>query len=673
VTKPVLSVSKEGPRYAIGIDLGTTNTALAFRLLAEADPGASAAGARGEVFPVPQLVRPGEIEPRPLLPSFLYRPHPAELAAGQTALPWSTSDHPDASNHLDALVGEAARTLGALTPIRLVSSAKSWLSHPTLDRRAASLPVGSPEEVPRISPLDASARYLAHLRESWNHAVAKGDPALALERQTVTLTVPASFDAVARELTVEAARKAGLPDPLLLEEPQAALYAWVDAMGDRWRKEVRPGDLILVVDVGGGTTDLSLIAVVDRKGDLGLERVAVGDHILLGGDNMDLALAHLLAEKLAKAGRRLDRWQILGLTHGAREAKEALFADPAMPTHPVTVPGRGSSLVGGALRTELTRGELVATLVDGFFPRVDAAARPVAARRTGLTTLGLPYASDAAVTRHLAAFLARHRQGLTGETAPGIALGGEAFLHPTAILFNGGVMKARELEERVLEVVSGWVEAEGGRAPKRLPDADPDLAVARGGATYGLVRAGRGIRIRGGTARAYYVGVEAAMPAVPGLAPPIRALCVAPMGMEEGTTVDLPAEELGVVVGEPAQFRLFGTTNRHEDRAGSIVEDERALDELPLVEATLPAEGRAPGEVVPVHLRSHVTEIGTLELECVEPGGKAWRLEFNLRQGAPGNGGSGAPGPGEPGDDVEPGAGAGDDERGSGRAARDVR
>jgi hypothetical protein len=612
---------KANARYAVGIDLGTTNSALAYRPLGADDSSTPI------VFQIPQLVRPGEIAARTLLPSFLYLPHPSELPAGSTALPW----HADAPE----IVGELARALGALTPVRLVSSAKSWLSHPALDRRAASLPAASPAEVPKVSPLDASARYLEHLRAAWAHDVARGDAALALEAQEITLTVPASFDAVARELTVEAARKAGLGDVALLEEPQAALYAWVDVMGDRWRKELRPGDLVLVIDVGGGTTDFSLIAVVDRDGDLGLERVAVGDHILLGGDNMDLALAHALAGKLEREGRRLDRWQLVALTHGTREAKEVLFADRSRTAYPVAVPGRGSSLVGGAIRTELTREELVGALVDGFFPEVPASARPAAQRRIGLTTLGLPYAADPAVTRHLAAFLARHRQAITEDNAPGLRLAGKAFLHPTAVLFNGGVMKARELEARILEVVGGWVEAEGGEPPRRLPESDPDLAVALGASTYGRVRAGQGIRIRGGTARAYYVGVEAAMPAVPGLPPPVRAVCLAPIGMEEGTQADLPGEELGLVVGEAAQFRLFASAIRREDRVGDVVEDERELTEMPPVEATLPADGRPPGEVVPVRLRAHVTELGTLELTCVDREDHAWRLEWNLREARP--------------------------------------
>ncbi|MBI5548052.1 MAG: Hsp70 family protein [Deltaproteobacteria bacterium] len=614
--------SDKKARYAVGIDLGTTNSALAYLPLDEEE-------AKGppQVFAVPQLTHPGQVEERPLLPSFLYVPHETEFTPGSLKLPW------DAGRSF--AVGELARGHGGLTPIRLVSYAKSWLCHPALDRRSAMLPAGSPDEVPKMSPLEASSRYLAHLREAWNHAVAKGDPALALEKQDVTLTVPASFDAVARELTVEAAAQAGLPHLTLLEEPQAALYAWVEAMGDKWRKQVKPGDLILVVDVGGGTTDLSLIAVVEQDGELGLQRVAVGDHILLGGDNMDLALAHALEQKLAKAGKKIDRWQFLALTHGARQAKEALFGDPKKAAFPISIPGRGSSLVGGAIKTELTREELTGTLVDGFFPRVEASAKPLAQKRLGLTTLGLPYASDPGVTRHLAAFLTRHRGAIDAQATSSLKLAGKSLLHPTAILFNGGVMKACELEQRVVEVIGSWVEAEGGQRPTVLPGSELDLAVAQGAACFGRVKNGKGIRIRGGTARAYYVGIETAMPAVPGMPPPLKALCLAPMGMEEGTSAELPAQELGLVVGEPAQFRFFASSVRRDDKVGALVEQwEDELEEMPHVEATLKADGAEAGQVVPVHLRAHVTEIGTLAMECVERSGKAWKLEFNLRGAA---------------------------------------
>jgi len=624
VSPPTTRTSSTGrPRHAVGLDLGTTNSALATLPLGEA-------GARPEVLGIPQVVQPGQVEPRPLLPSFLYLSHPAEFAAGALRLPWDEAR--------DYLVGELARSHGGLAPVRLVSSAKSWLCHPGIDRRQPALPVGSPAEVPRVSPLEASARTLQHLREAFDFSLGRGEPSRGLARQELVLTVPASFDAVARELTVEAAALADLDRVTLLEEPQAALYAWVEGQGDAWRQQVRVGELILVCDVGGGTTDFCLIAVVDRDGELGLERVAVGDHILLGGDNMDLALAHLLQQKLAQAGKKLDPWQLLTLIHGARVAKERLFAEPTRESLPVTVPGRGSRLIGGTLKTELTQAELAQTLLEGFFPACAATEAPFTSRRSGLTQLGLPYAQDPAVTRHLAAFLRRQRQALQGEAGRAgvlaqVRLEGRELLHPTAVLFNGGVMRAPQLEARVLSVLQGWIAAAGGTPPRKLPAADLDTAVALGGACYGRVRQGQGIRIRGGTARAYYIGIEKALPAVPGLAPPLQAVCLAPMGMEEGTSTTLPALEVGVVVGEPAEFRLFASSVRRADVAGDLGDaPELELTELPSLETTLPPAGRPAGAVVPVQLQADVTELGTLQLGCREAGGEVWKLEFNLRK-----------------------------------------
>lgn len=595
--------------FFLGLDLGTTNSALAFA--ADDDD----VQARPEPFPVRQVVHAGETAPEPLLPSFVYLPSEVELPAGALALPW------DAARPF--VVGAFARERGAQVPARLVSSAKSWLSHGGVDRRSPILPWQAPEEVPKISPVEAASRYLAHLREAWNAE----HPDAPLEAQDLVVTVPASFDAVARELTVEAAARAGLGERMtLLEEPQAALYAWI-AASPAWREQVAPGDLILVCDLGGGTTDFSLIAVLEEAGELSLRRVAVGDHILLGGDNMDLALAYAVKGKLEAEGARLDDWQLRALTHGCRTAKEALLADPSLEAQPVVVPGRGSRLVGGTLRTELTRAEVEGTLVDGFFPEVDADARPVTPRRVGLTALGLAYASDPGVTRHLAAFLGR-QVGAAADLPPEVHAEGRSFLHPSAILFNGGVTKADLLRRRIVDVVTGWIEAEGGRPPKVLEGADPDLAVARGGAYYARVRAGHGVRIRGGTARAYYVGIERAELAVPGVPPRLDAVCVAPFGMEEGTEVALP-QTLGLVVGEPAAFRFFASSTRRTDIVADVVPDAEGLEELAPIETTL--EGEA-GRVVPVELHARVTEIGTLALSAVNPEtGERWKLEFDVR------------------------------------------
>ncbi|MDB5215367.1 MAG: DnaK-related protein [Myxococcaceae bacterium] len=617
------------PRYVVGIDLGTTHTALAYAPIRE---DATAPSAPVEVLGIPQLVAQGTVESRELLPSFFYVAHESD---GPQALPWDKKR--------TYVVGEHARTRGVDAPARVIASAKSWLCHPTVDRRGAILPAGAPEDVERISPVEASWRYLEHLIEAWDHVVAKGDPELALSKQSVVLTVPASFDAAARELTTEAAYAAGLEELTLLEEPQAAFYAWLAMRGDDWRKDVKVGDAVLVVDVGGGTTDFSVIAAVEKEGELALERVAVGDHILLGGDNMDLLLAHVVEQKMVAdaeaAGKtlELDRWQRVALQHAARAAKERLLGDNKAKTAPIAIAGKGSKLVGSTLRAELTRDEVTNAIVDGFFPVVDAEARPTTRARAALTQLGLPYAQDPAVTKHLAALLARHADAL-GKLGGGGKKGAvPKMLHPTRILFNGGVMKSGVLRERLVSNLATWMESEGAPAPRVLEGTDLDLAVARGAAAYGLARRGRGVRIRGGTGRAYYVGIEGAVPAIPGLEPPVTALCVAPFGMEEGTAAEVPGQELGVVVGEKVRFRFFGSSVRRKDAVGTALERWKSdeLDELAPIEVDLPAEGRSQGDVVPVRLRSSVTEVGTLLLEAVplQPRKKdeRWKVELSVR------------------------------------------
>jgi Hsp70 protein len=610
------------PRYSIGIDLGTTHCALSYVDLFASD-GEKTSQA---VLPIMQLTAPGAMEALDLLPSFLYLPHPSELAPGDLALPWTAER--------DFAVGEMARNRGAGTPIRLVSSAKSWLCHPGVDRRAAILPSDAPPEVARVSPLESSVRYLTHLREAWNHA----HPDAPFGEQEVTVTIPASFDPAARELTAEAAQAAGYARMTLLEEPQAALYSWIQKSDGAWRKQVKVGDIILVVDVGGGTTDLSLIAVVEREGNLELHRVAVGEHILLGGDNMDLALAHGVARKLAAQGTQADPWQLRALTYACRAAKETLLTDRSCDTVPLLVPSRGSKLIGGSIRTELTRAELTQTILDGFFPQVGASARPMNRARAGLTQLGLPYAQDAGITRHLAAFLGRQVAALAGlDGSRHVPAENASFLHPTVVLFNGGVFKSTLLVERILETLNGWLAAEGTVPARLLGGADLDLAVARGAAYYGYVKRGKGVRIRGGTARAYYIAIESAMPAVPGMEPPVQALCLAPFGMEEGTDAALPAQEFGLVVGEPVHFRFFGSSVRRQDQVGTMLDywspDE--LQELEEIQATLPPEGRMPGEVVPVKLHARMTEAGTLELEAVPRGtNERWKVEFDVRGSA---------------------------------------
>ncbi|VBB47702.1 DnaK-like protein [uncultured Desulfatiglans sp.] len=599
------------PSYIVGIDLGTTNSVVAYTEAEVEETGFPEI----HVFKIPQLVGPGSIAERPVLPSFLLVPGPHDLPPGALALPWD----PDG----DLAVGEFARDRGAELPHRLIASSKSWLCHTGVDRRAPILPWEGPEDVRKLSPVAASAAILSHIREAWNHAFAKEDANLFLENQEVFLTVPASFDAVARDLTVEAAGLAGLPQIVLLEEPQAAFYAWIEASRDGWRKRVRKGDLVLVVDVGGGTTDFSLIRVSDDRGELELDRIAVGEHLLVGGDNMDLTLAHAVSRSLAEQGRKLNAYQLRGLWSACRSAKEKLLTGGGEDKVPVTVLGRGSSLIGGTLTTQLEREEVNRILVEGFFGLCGREAEPQSTVRTGMRELGLSYAADPAVTHHLAAFLrraGRSREGVDGEGPL-----------PTAVLFNGGVMKATGLRRRILEVLRSWGPSPDG--VRELSSQDLNLAVAKGAAYYGLARRGRGIRIRGGLGRSYYIGVEAALPAVPGMPTPQKALCLAPFGMEEGTEVTLEGKTFGLLVGEPVRFDFLGSLTRRQDTPGTIVEDwEGEIETLTTLETVLEGE---PGTVVPVVLQVKVTEVGALEVWCLaQEGGGRFRLAFNVREHA---------------------------------------
>jgi len=605
-------------RYVVGIDLGTTNSALAFAdTTAHVDDRPAPVDDRPAPIlslPIPQVVAVSDTSDRPLLPSFLYLPSAKEFPSGALELPWKSPS--------DRFVGVFARDHGAMVPGRLVSSSKSWLSHPGVDRRAALLPWTAAEDVRKISPVEASSAFLEHLRDAWNTRVAGKTAADRLDNQEVFLTVPASFDPVARELTMEAATRAGLKNVTLLEEPQAAFYAWLAAQGQKWRKRITVGDVILVCDVGGGTTDFTLIAVSEESGDLVLSRLAVGEHILLGGDNMDLALAYAVAGTLPQGIEGLDAAQRVALLHACRTAKETLFSDLKKSAATVTVLGRGSKVVGGSVKAELTREILRTVLIDGFLPHCGPGEQPLRGRRVGMTEIGLPYAADPAITRHLARFLGQQAESL--HTQGAVVL-------PSAVLFNGGVFKAAELRRRVLEILSQWA----GRSVPELEAPDLDLAVAHGAAYYGQVRRGTGVRIRGGVGRSYYVGLETAAPAVPGVPPPIKALCVVPMGMEEGTETDVPGPEIGLVVGEPAQFRFLGSTIRRDDTVGTTLErwSGEELQELSPLETALQADDGGSGEPVPVRLHSRVTEVGTLELSCQstrDP--RRWKLEFNVRE-----------------------------------------
>lgn len=628
--------------YSVGIDLGTTHCVLSYLDLtkATADPTVDP---ELTILPIPQMTQPGVIEEKNQLPSFMYMPHESELNQAEFALPWS--DTPS------ALVGSIARNLGAKTPIRLVSSAKSWLCHSGVDRHANFLPAGSPDEVDKVSPLTATYEYLNHLRHAWGNQF----PDHPLTQQDVTITIPASFDPAARELTAEAANMVGFEHLTLLEEPLAAVYNWIHACGQKWRDQVNLGDIILVVDVGGGTTDLSLVAVTEEDGNLTLNRVAVGEHILLGGDNMDLALAYKVKAKLAEQGKELQPWQIQAITQACRDAKEQLLMDNETHAVPITVPSRGSKLLGNTLRTELTRDEVRGALVEGFFPQVGIADLPRSSRRSALTQKGLPYAQDPAIPRHLAAFLTKQvdaASDVLGDSASeemqfdplaqDFADNQQAeFIKPTAIMFNGGVLKAPVLESRMLTTINQWLTESGSQPARLLTDVNLDLAVANGASYFGYVRQGQGVRIRGGIASTYYVGIESSMPAIPGMELPVQALCIAPFGMEEGTQTTASSTEFGLVVGEPVKFRFFRSNTRRHDDVGVQLDhwQEGELEELPELQSTLSIDsGRRKGEVVPVRLMARVTEVGTLKLEAVSESGtdsngekQRWQIELDVR------------------------------------------
>jgi molecular chaperone DnaK (HSP70) len=591
--------------YVIGIDLGTTNSVLAYAPLAGEKPEV-------QLLPIPQLVAAGVVESRSTLPSFLYLAEEHESSAGAFKLPWSDS--------VQVVVGEFARQQSAEKPERTVAAAKSWLAHSKVDRHQPILPWGAPASVPKISPVTASRRYLEHLIAAWEH----GHPEAPIAEQVVVLTVPASFDAAARELTREAALAAGLPANLiLLEEPQAAVYSWLTTTGERWRRLLKVSETLLVCDMGGGTTDLTLVGVDQEAGELVLRRIAVGDHLLVGGDNMDLALAHFVAGKFAEKGTKLDPWQSVSLWHQCRTAKEALLSGDGPKKHPLSVLGRGSKLIGGTVKVDIEREAAADLLMEGFFPKCAITDRPTRRRQSGFQEIGLPFESDTGVTKHLAAFLSAH--GKANEP-----------VRPTHVLFNGGVFKADAFRSRLLDVVGSFG---GGSSPPKSLEGEHDLdhAVARGAAYYGWAKQHGGVRIRGGTARSYYVGIETSGLAIPGAPRPLKALCVVPFGMEEGTNIDVPSDDFGLVVGEPATFRFFSSGVRKTDKPGDLLDrwPEDELVESDSLEANLPKDDAIEDDFVPVRFHSDITELGVFELWCQSTKSpNRWKLEFSVRRDA---------------------------------------
>ncbi|MEY1589307.1 Hsp70 family protein [Burkholderia sp. Bmkn7] len=597
-------------RYTVGIDLGTSNTVVAY-----VEAGSDAI----RVFDVEQLVGPGAVAAQPLLPSVRYHPAAGELPPDTLRLPWAAAAKASANAAADppAVIGRYARTLGAQVPGRLVTSAKSWLSHASVDRLAAILPWGAADGVDKVSPVDASASYLAHVRDAWDARF----PDAPLAKQDVILTVPASFDDGARALTVEAARRAKLPALRLLEEPQAAFYDWLYGQRDTLRDTFAAARRVLICDVGGGTTDLTLVDVAPGDdGEPTFTRVGVGNHLMLGGDNMDLALARLVETRLTEPGTRLSAASLSQLVERCRAAKERLLGDDAPASVTVTLLGAGSRLVGGARSAELTRQEVEQIVVDGFFPQVEAGELPRRAR-AAIVEFGLPYASDAAVTRHVAAFLQRHADGPL----------------PDTLLLNGGVFRAGALAGRLAQTLGAW----RGAPLDVLHNAHPDVAVARGAVAYGLARAGHAPRIGGGSARSYFLVLDdgAADSAA-------RGVCLLPRGAEEGREIRLDDRTFALQLGQPVRFHLMSTVAETPYRPGDLVDlDGGDFVRLPPIATVVDAKAGGDARETPVKLTASLTEVGTLEMHCIatDDAARRWKLEFQLRGDAPVHGDDAAP------------------------------
>ncbi len=597
-------IDEDLPRFVVGIDLGTTNSVVSYVDTADDDQ-------RVRTFLVRQAVTANETEQLETLPSFHYQPVSNEISLERLGLPTDGSDP-------EYVVGRFARDHGMTVPGRVVSSAKSWLCHAGVDRSADILPWHGAEDVERISPVEASARYLKHMRLAWD-AEFPDDP---LCDQDLVITLPASFDEVARELTVAAARVAGLPRIVLIEEPQAAFYAWIQSHAGEWDSLVEPGQRILVCDVGGGTSDFTLIQAAQRnEGEVEFQRIAVGNHLILGGDNLDIALAHEIERRLDRPGGRLESHQWDVLVRVCRNVKESLLAIDAPESMTVVIPGSGSKLIGGSLQTEISREEVESLLVEGFLPQVDLDEKPTS-RESGFQEFGLPYAADAAITRYLASFLTAHRRTSAAcKKAPSE----KDSARPDFVLFNGGLFNSPVLRTRVLEVLQSWFDRRGKRKLKVLENERLDLAVSQGAAYYGMVRRGHGVRIAANLARTYYIGLEAET---------ASAVCLVPADAQPGEEIDLADRQFELLISEPIEFPLFVSSTRLNDRPGEIVEFDRdQMTPLPPIRTVLKSRNSTEGparETVTLH--AGLTEIGTLELWCAAVAGRrTWKLQFDVR------------------------------------------
>ena len=608
-------MTEQVAQYLIGIDLGTTNTVVAY-----ADMHKPLSPENCKIFEIEQLVAPGEVAKRPQLPSFRYHPTKGELNPSDLLLPWTGGAETLAGELPQVVIGEWARELGAKVDGRQVVSAKSWLSHPQVDRSADILPWAGAEGVAKVSPVLASASYLFHVRNAWNFA----HPDALMEDQEVVVTIPASFDEGARALTAEAAERAGLTKIRLLEEPQAVCYDWYARQGDDVQTQLAKIKLLMVCDIGGGTTDLSLIKVAQAEDNkLALTRVGVGNHLMLGGDNVDLALAHI-AEQYVNGGsssKKLSASSLSQLIQQTRIAKELLLSDDAPERAKVTVLGSGAKLIGGAKSCELSKQEVRDIALDGFFPKIAFDERPVA-RRSGVVEFGLPYASDPAVSKYLAEFIAEHRSACSD--ALGISAEDSMNAVPDAVLFNGGVFNSPTLSERSIEVLSEW----RGETVTRLENNNPDLAVAQGAVAYAKALRGAQLKIGGGSARTFFLLLEQQEQ-------DRQAICLMPKGTEEEQELILSERKFSLRLGQPVQFHLFSTTADHSYQAGEIITiDDEMLAEQHFI--SLPplvvALEKTALDCVTVSLATTLTEVGTLKIDCLAEDKQRWHVEFQIRK-----------------------------------------
>lgn len=606
------AANEHSSRYLIGIDLGTTNSVVAY-VDTQETPVEGSSGIH--VFDVPQLVGAGEVRALSYLPSFLYFPTDAEIAAGTLALPWDANP--------SSIAGTMAREQGALLPGRQVASAKSWLCQSAVDRTEGILPVEAEASAPKVSPVEASARYLMYLRDAWNAALAAGETSDAehrFENQSIVLTVPASFDEEARELTVEAARQAGLKSLTLLEEPLAAFYAWIAQHQHALREQVQDGDLVLICDIGGGTSDFSLVRARARGQLIEFERTAIGAHLLLGGENLDLALARLVEQKLKAT---LSLRQRRGLQVACSVAKERLLGEPGIDRLPINILGSGRAVVGQMLSSELTRDEVIELLTNGFLPLTAPDELPVRARSSGLREIGLPYESDPAITKHLAAFL-RHAALAMRDAARLLAANRDhsEMAAPDAVLFNGGFCVPEIARERITQAISHWVSPKAHSwRPKILHNESMSSAVAVGAAYYGRVRRGVGLRVKAGSARSYYIALRSG-----------QAVCVLPAGTDEGTTLSLAGQDFSVLANRPVSFNLYSSTVRHDAHGDLTDLDPGNLHRHAPLTTLLRYGKKLQEQELAVRLAVSFTEVGTLELWCESVSSPhRWRLQFELR------------------------------------------